>query len=150
MIALIGSGVIIGMVVPAAPQPAREKIHVVTPYAKFGGSRDVDVGKHGPSVGDYGITRAPAFKVGTTKPVGWDRDECVLILVKAQVYDCHGTFKLPRGRITFEGVASFKKGRGTHAITGGTGAYRNAGGALKVYGTRRALHHVFFLTLNTP
>jgi hypothetical protein len=67
---------------------------------------------------------ADAHKVGT------DQGYCVRIVVGA-TWECNWTTSLSGGQITVEGPFS-DTGNTVLAITGGTGAYRNARGSMQL------------------
>ena len=64
------------------------------------------------------------------KKVGSDQGYCVRIVV-GKTWECNWTTFLPDGQITVEGPFS-DTGSTKLAITGGTGAYRNARGSMEL------------------
>jgi hypothetical protein len=91
---------------------------------------NLDLGKHGPSQGDEFILAADVWMSG--KKVGTVGAVCVLtrLTPKGEEDQCVLTFSLPKGQITAQ-VLLVGPATNSFAITGGTGAYRDAGG----YGT---------------
>jgi hypothetical protein len=92
----------------------------------------VDTGAPGPSIGDRLIFSAAIFDTDGQR-IGRDGADCVIVRIdptetpdKQQVVQCTISVQLPDGQITVQGLA-----QGTEnyfAITGGTGAYRQARG----------------------
>ncbi|TMK72406.1 MAG: Allene oxide cyclase [Actinobacteria bacterium] len=70
------------------------------------------------------------FNAADTKKVGTDQGSCVRIVV-GKSWECMWTTFLPRGQITVEGPF-YDTSNSTLAITGGTGAYRNARGQMRL------------------
>jgi len=91
-----------------------------------------DSGTPGPSIGDRIVFTSDLFDLEDHK-VGRDGADCVIVRIDAaappaeqQIVQCLISVELPRGQITFQGLA-----QGTEnffAVTGGTGAYRAARG----------------------
>jgi hypothetical protein len=92
-----------------------------------------DGGAPGPSVGDRLIFSADLFD-GKDRKIGRDGADCVVVRIdqsrpsplEQQVVECMVTVELPRGQITFQGLAQGTENR--FAVTGGTGAYRRVHG----------------------
>ncbi len=92
----------------------------------------VDTGAPGPSIGDRLVYSAAIFDTGGQR-IGRDAADCVIVRIdpteppaRQQVVQCTISVQLPDGQITVQGLA-----QGTEnyfAITGGTGAYREARG----------------------
>jgi hypothetical protein len=105
---------------------------------------DVDLGASGPSVNDrftvFGDVLQDGQKIGTG---GYD---CVTLWFQAGptpqsepaalTDQCTGSFTLPRGQVTIQGLVDRVGGTLplTVAVTGGTGAYRTAHGELSTSG----------------
>jgi allene oxide cyclase len=68
------------------------------------------------------------FDSADKKQVGTDQGYCIRIVV-GKTWECNWTTFLPGGQITVEGPFS-DTGNTVLAITGGTGAYRNARGSM--------------------
>jgi hypothetical protein len=71
---------------------------------------------------------------------------CIWISTKTTIRQCAGTFSLPRGKISVAGSFLYPPLLEV-AITGGTGAYKNAGGVLDVIQYTPLRFHLIF-TLN--
>jgi allene oxide cyclase len=89
-----------------------------------------DTGAPGDSVGDVLTFANEVFDASDTNKVGSDQGYC--IRTEAGVsWECNYTTFLPRGQIVVEGPF-FDAADTMLAITGGTGAYRNARGQLEL------------------
>ena len=91
----------------------------------------IDLGTPGPSAGDQQIISMDVFK--GAKKVGESHVVCVT--VRAGIVQCDNVTNLPGGQIVATGLvtdAQEETSPFTQAITGGTGAYRNAHGQLTV------------------
>ena len=92
----------------------------------------IDLGAPGPSTGDQQIITMDVFKDG--KRVGESHVVCTV--VRAGIAQCDNVTNLPGGQIATSGVVTAEQEEQspfTQAITGGTGAYRNAQGQLTVF-----------------
>jgi hypothetical protein len=118
----------------ATSQPSSsENVQTFTLVSRTDQAADIDVGKKGPSLGDYFVFSDNVLQNG--KKVGTDGGTCTIVnlstkLVRAQ---CLVTVSLPNGDLTVQGIAIFPIANvpskpNTLAITGGTRAYRTAQG----------------------
>ena len=92
---------------------------------------NLDLGAPGPSVGDQQIISMDVFK--GDKRVGESHVVCTS--VRAGIVQCDNVTSLPGGQIVAAGLvtdAQEEQSPFIQAITGGTGAYRNAHGQLTV------------------
>jgi len=92
---------------------------------------NLDLGEPGPSVGDQQIISMDVFK--GDKRVGESHVVCTT--VRAGIVQCDNVTNLPGGQIVATGLvtdAQEEQSPFIQAITGGTGAYRNAHGQLTV------------------
>jgi allene oxide cyclase-like protein len=92
---------------------------------------NIDLGAPGPSAGDQQIISMDVFN--GAKRVGESHVVCVT--VRAGIVQCDNVTHLPGGDIVATGLvtaAQEETSPFTQAITGGTGAYRNAHGQLTV------------------
>jgi allene oxide cyclase len=87
-----------------------------------------DTGASGDSAGDILTFANEVFDSNDSNKVGTDQGSCIRI-VPGESYECTWTTFLAGGQITVEGPFYDKKDS-TLAITGGTGRYRNARGAM--------------------
>jgi hypothetical protein len=91
----------------------------------------IDLGAPGPSVGDQQIISMNVFR-GSMR---LGESHVVCTVVRPGTAQCENFTSLPGGQITASGVvtdAQEETSPFTQAITGGTGAYRNAHGQLTV------------------
>ena len=91
----------------------------------------VDTGKPGPSVGDMVIVRDGVTRTDGS-PAGKFNQVCTLVELAGgpftSTYECTGSFALDGGVVTVQGPFVPSAAEQSAAITGGTGAYRDAGG----------------------
>ncbi len=73
----------------------------------------------------------PIFNAGDTKRVGHDEGFCTRLDPKQGVWECLWTTFLKGGQITVQGPF-YDTENSTLSITGGTGAYKNARGQMKL------------------
>ena len=83
------------------------------------------------SLGDTLTFANEVFDARTGQKVGTDQGQCVRTVV-GTAFECSWTTFLPRGQITVEGPF-YDAADSTVAITGGTGAYRNARGTMDLH-----------------
>jgi hypothetical protein len=76
------------------------------------------------------------FNSSNTQKVGTDQGYCVRI-VEGTSWECVWTTFLPAGQITVEGPF-YDAADSTLAVTGGTGAYRNARGSMRLHARNAA------------
>jgi allene oxide cyclase len=74
----------------------------------------------------------PVFNAANAKQVGHDEGFCTRLDPKLGTWECLWTTFLPGGQITVQGPFYDTKDS-TLSITGGTGAYRNARGQMKLH-----------------
>jgi hypothetical protein len=91
----------------------------------------VDVGKKGPSQGDFQAWNDPLKDVKTSKIVGHVNGTCFLVDVAQQLYNCGSVdFAFSNGSVWAQGMISLKGApEPPGQITTGTGAYLNARGS---------------------
>ena len=87
-------------------------------------------GTAGDDVGNILTFANEVFNSADTHKVGTDQGSCVRIVV-GESWECSWTTFLPKGQITVQGPFS-DTGDSVLAITGGTGAYRNARGEMEL------------------
>jgi hypothetical protein len=122
--------------VAAAHSGGKKTLRLVATEDQF---EYVDLGTPGPSLGDElvfsEVLRQRGREVGTSGVV------CTVTAIEApyeaQTLHCVGTLSLRRGQITLQGLIEVQgeddPGPFHVAITGGTGAYRGAGGRATVF-----------------
>jgi allene oxide cyclase len=111
---------------PTGPGPGGHAIHVV----EHAISDAVTNGSASDAAGNVLTFANPVYDRKDAQQVGSDQGYCVRIVV-GQTWECNWTTFLPKGQITVEGPFS-DTGNTVLAITGGTGKYRNARGAMEL------------------
>ncbi len=91
----------------------------------------VDLGVKGDSVGDLLTFANPIYDAANKTKLGSDQGYCVRIVV-GKSWECFWTLLLAEGQITVEGPF-FDTGDSVMAVTGGTGKYAGAKGAMKLH-----------------
>lgn len=87
-----------------------------------------DTGSEGDSVGDILTFANEVFDENNEDVVGTNQGYCLRVVAGVS-WECTWTLFLPDGQITVQGPF-FDAGPSTLAITGGTGAFANAGGTM--------------------
>ena len=132
LIAALAVGMVAGVVIQGAAfgGTAAKLRHPTTVHVIEHALTDtvVDTGQTGDSSGDLLTFHNPVFNSADTAQVGRDQGQCVRI-VKGASWECTWTTFLPGGHITVEGPF-FDTRNSVIAVTGGTGVYRNARGAM--------------------
>jgi allene oxide cyclase len=132
------------LLVPAAAAAAAVLVFAVvnatagSSGAKVGGSvhviehatSDAVTNGSGDSAGNILTFANDVYDAADAHKVGTDQGYCVRIVVGA-TWECNWTTSLSGGQITVEGPFS-DMGNTVLAITGGTGAYRNARGSMQL------------------
>ena len=121
--------------VPASSQQATKKTFTVCERDNSGFSKDIDVGRHGFSAGDYSVASTPDYRAGHR--VGTDISK-MTVVHRIGKHDAKiiidATLILRNGKITAYGPARFTRfTKGvTFPVTGGSGHYRKARGTVRV------------------
>jgi hypothetical protein len=133
--ALVGSGVLIGAMLPAASQQATT-IRLYERQRK-GFEKFINVDGKKSIAGDYILESHPVYRVGTKTKVG--RDAATITLIRRlgkqdALFRVAATFVLPTGKVEVSGLnrASRLAKGAPFAVVGGTGAYEGATGTLTV------------------
>ncbi|WP_027005806.1 allene oxide cyclase family protein [Conexibacter woesei] len=90
-----------------------------------------DTGASGDSAGDVLTFANPVFDAQDRTQVATDQGYCIRT-VAGSAYECNWTTFLPKGQLVVEGPFYDTKDS-TLAITGGTGAYKNARGTMDLH-----------------
>jgi hypothetical protein len=108
---------------------AKEGTHVFTVIEHEVRTADVDTGDPGESAGDFFLFESRLLHPATGDVVGVDSGKCMIAI---RTFVCDATARINgKGKIVVAG-AFFSENDGVIAITGGTGAYREAAGQLFV------------------
>jgi hypothetical protein len=91
----------------------------------------LDLGAKGDSLGDLLTFANPVFDAGNKTQLGTDQGYCIRVVV-GKSYECFWTLLLKDGEITAEGPFYDDKDS-VMVVTGGTGKYGGAKGALKLH-----------------
>src|SRR5580698_9650642 len=91
----------------------------------------VDLGAKGDSVGDLLTFANPIYDAANKTKLGSDQGYCVRVVV-GKSWECFWTLVLAGGQITVEGPFS-DTGDSTLVVTGGSGKYAGAKGAMKLH-----------------
>jgi FlaG/FlaF family flagellin (archaellin) len=91
----------------------------------------VDLGTTGDSIGDLLAFGNELFDEDNQVKVGTDQGSCVRTVV-GEAYECSWTNSLAKGQISVQGPF-LDGGDSVLAITGGTGAYRDARGTMSLH-----------------
>jgi Allene oxide cyclase len=93
----------------------------------------IDIGAPGDSPGDQLPFANPVFNASNSSRVGSDQGNCVRASASQGRWECMWTTFLSRGQITVEGPFRDAFPTTALAVTGGTGAYRNARGVMVLH-----------------
>jgi len=91
----------------------------------------VDLSAKGDSVGDLLTFANPIYDAANKTKLGSDQGYCVRVVV-GKSWECFWTLLLAEGQITVEGPF-FDTGDSVMVVTGGTGKYAGAKGAMKLH-----------------
>jgi Allene oxide cyclase len=114
----------------AAAHPAAAAEHLVLVERALTDTT-LDLGAKGDSVGDLLTFANPVYDATNKTKLGSDQGYCVRVVV-GKSWECFWTLILATGEITVEGPF-YDSGDSTLAVTGGTGKYAGAKGALKLH-----------------
>jgi hypothetical protein len=135
--ALVGSGVVIGVMVPASSQQGGATITACV-RNRGGYTKNVDVGKKRFSAGDYLLETDPLRNPESGKVVGHSVVKLTFVKLFPKRNDVlfivDSTDRFAKGKISTYGYGRFSAGRKglKIAIIGGTGIYNQARGAALV------------------
>jgi hypothetical protein len=93
----------------------------------------IDIGAKGDSPGDQLPFANPIYDASNSHRVGSDQGNCVRASATQGRWECMWTTFLGGGQITVEGPFLDSKVNDVLAITGGTGAFRNARGQMVLH-----------------
>jgi hypothetical protein len=133
--ALLATGLVAGLLIPAASQGTQTETFTLCEKNNKGFTKSVDEGK-GPS-GDWEVSSYPMYNPSTGKRAGTDVGRFTFVRPLGQrngIGIVDATVFLAKGKLTGYAAfkfSSFRKGA-KFAVTGGTGRYRNATGSVTV------------------
>ena len=112
----------------AQPASAAERLQLVERAMT---DTTIDLGAKGDSVGDLLTFANPVYDAANKTQLGTDQGYCVRVAV-GKSWECFWTLILAGGEITVEGPF-YDSGDSTMVVTGGTGKYAGAKGAMKLH-----------------
>jgi hypothetical protein len=107
----------------------------------------IDTGKPGDTTGDLLTWHNKVYDQTDTSVVGHDQGECIRINPKQGSWECTWITWVTGGSITVEGPFYDKKDS-TLAITGGTGAYKDATGEMQLVSKNGGTEYDFIFNLS--
>lgn len=122
----IACGLLCGL--PVAAASAAERLQLVERALT---DATLDLGAKGDSAGDLLTFANPVFDAANQTQVGTDQGYCVRI-VAGKSWECFWTLRLKEGQITVEGPF-MDAGDSLLTVTGGTGRYAGARGAMTLH-----------------
>lgn len=146
--ALLGAAVALAVMIPlllstgasAQAPPTQSRVQfILFDRDDTGSSHEIDLGKSGPSPGDFTVGTHALYDPHTKQRVGYDVEQVQLIHAFASgdgIALVHATAILADGRIQADGTLRFSKVESATGdvipVTGGTGLYRDTSGTVKV------------------
>ncbi len=129
-LALLAASAILVLVVSASAGPGDHHAGRTIAVVEHATTDAVTNGTAGDDVGNILTFANEVFNSADTQQVGTSQGSC-LRLVVGESWECSWTTFLPKGQITVQGPF-YDTGDSVLAITGGTGAYRNARGEMEL------------------
>jgi allene oxide cyclase len=129
-LALLAASVALVIVVSASAGDGDHHAGRTITVVEHATSDAVTNGTTGDDAGNILTFANDVFNAADTQKVGSDEGSCVRVVV-GEAWECTWTTFLPKGQITVEGPF-YDASDSTLAITGGTGAYRNARGEMEL------------------
>jgi hypothetical protein len=132
--AALATGLVAGLLIPAASQGADTRTLTWCEKNKGGFTRHIDVGKPGGSSGDFEIVTRAMYNPQTGEKIGTDVNRFTFVRALGRrngIGLVEATALLAKGKITAYSAfkfSSFRNGA-NFAITGGSGRYRNITGS---------------------
>jgi hypothetical protein len=121
---------VLGLIAALAVLPAMAGEQIVVVERPVG-ETTVDLGAKGDSVGDLLVFANKVYDPANKTQVGSDQGYCVRTIV-GKSWECFWTLTLKAGQITVEGPF-MDEGDSLLVVTGGTGKYAGAKGAMKLH-----------------
>ena len=129
-LALLAASVVLVLVVNAIAGPGDQRGGRTIAVVEHATTDAVTNGQAGDDVGNILTFANPVFDSADTQQVGTDQGSCIRLVV-GESWECSWTTFLPNGQITVQGPF-YDTRDSVLAITGGTGAYRNARGEMEL------------------
>ena len=129
-LALLAASVGLVLVVNAIAGPGDQRGGRTIAVVEHATTDAVTNGTAGDDVGNILTFANPVFDSADTQQVGTDQGSCIRLVV-GESWECSWTTFLPNGQITVQGPF-YDTRDSVLAITGGTGAYRNARGEMEL------------------
>ncbi len=116
---------------PADARPARAATSTITVVEHAITDAEIPTGGGKDVKGNILTFNNPVYNATDTRQVGHDEGFCTRLSPKQGIYECLWTTFLKEGQITVQGPF-YDTRNSTLSITGGTGAYRNDRGQMKL------------------
>jgi len=129
-LALLAASVVLVLVVNAIAGPGDHRGGRTIAVVEHATTDAVTNGTAGDDVGNILTFANEVFDSADTQQVGTDQGSCIRLVV-GESWECSWTTFLPNGQITVQGPF-YDTRDSVLAITGGTGAYRNARGEMEL------------------
>jgi len=129
-LALLAASVVLVLVVNAIAGPGDHRGGRTIAVVEHATTDAVTNGTAGDDVGNILTFANEVFDSADTQQVGTDQGSCIRLVV-GESWECSWTTFLPDGQITVQGPF-YDTRDSVLAITGGTGAYRNARGEMEL------------------
>lgn len=140
-----------GLTLPGAAGAAvhrHPRVHTVTVVEHAVTDTEQRAAPGGPDrPGDPLTFTNPVFNAANARRVGHDEGFCMRLNVHTGSSECLWTTFLPRGQITVQGPY-YDRHNSVLSITGGTGAYRNARGQMKLVSRHGGKQYDFIFQLS--
>ena len=130
-ILITGLFIMVVVLVTAAFRPAHLSTTALTVVEHADTDAVTDTGEKGDTVGDVLTFANKVFDEKNEKEIGSDNGYCLRTAVGA-AWECNWTLTLTDGSVVVEGPF-YDTADSVLAITGGTGAYANASGSMKLH-----------------
>ncbi len=130
-IALAAATAVMSAATPADARPARAATSTVTVVEHAITDTEIPTGGGKDVKGNILTFNNPIYNATDTRQVGHDEGFCTRLSPQQGIYECLWTTFLKGGQITVQGPF-YDTRNSTLSITGGTGAYRNDRGQMKL------------------
>ena len=107
----------------------------------------VDTGATGDTTGDLLTFHNPVYDSANSTKVGHDRGDCIRVSPPQGTWECRWTTYLKGGEITVEGPFN-DTSSSVMAVTGGTGAFKDARGQMALKSRKGGTQYDFIFTID--